>query len=485
MRCNIVSRRDFLKVLGLGAISFTFPITNCGNKATKRKPNILYIMADDLGYGDLGCYGQEKFRTPFLDRMAAEGIRFTDHYSGSPVCAPSRCTLMTGLHSGHAFIRGNYEVRPEGQLSILESATTVAEILKRAGYTTGAIGKWGLGGPDSAGHPNRQGFDFWYGHLCQRKAHSYYPDYVWRNDEKVEFKDNDPANQKGEYIHDYFTDEAIGFISENQKRPFFLYLAYTIPHLEYVVPEDSMQEYRGKFPETPFKGTGYHEELPESPDIPFPGNYGPQSHPHAAYAAMITRMDRDIGRIFDCLKRLGIDDNTLVVFTSDNGAAQGKAADAKFFNSNAGFRGRKGDVYEGGIRVPFIARWPGKIEAGSLCAHPSAFWDFLPTAAELAGVSINTDTDGISYLPALLGEKQPEHDYLYWEFRRRSVSMRALRMGKWKVVKFENRPVELYDLEKDRSESNNLAGRYPELIAKAKKYRQEARVESREFPLFD
>jgi arylsulfatase A-like enzyme len=440
-------------------------------------------MADDLGYGDLGCYGQEKIKTPCLDQMASEGIRFTDHYSGSPVCAPSRCTLMTGLHTGHAFIRGNYEVRPEGQLAIPEQSATVAKILKKGGYTTGAIGKWGLGGPESKGHPNDQGFDYWYGHLCQRKAHSYYPFYVWRNKEKVILEGNDPVKQVGEYVHDLFTDEALNFIENNQNKPFFLYLPYTIPHLEFVAPEESMKEYRGKFPETPFKGTGYHEDLPESPDIPFPGNYGPQKYPHAAYAAMITRMDRDIGRILDLLKKLKIDENTLVIFTSDNGGAQSKSADAKFFNSNAGMRGSKGNIYEGGIRVPFLARWPGKIKSGTVSHHVSAFWDLLPTVADIAGVDVDTKTDGVSYLPALLNNNQKEHDYLYWEFKQRSIPMQAVRIGDWKAVKWGKEPVALYNLKTDKKEEKNVAEKNPEIVSRANKLMKDARTRSKEFPL--
>jgi arylsulfatase A len=479
------SRRSFCKQAGAGltALSASSLLGRCGD--AQAQPNVIYIMADDLGYGDLGCYGQEKIRTPFIDQMAAEGMRFTDHYSGHPVCAPSRCSLMTGLHNGHAVIRGNYEVRPEGQLAIPSDAVTVAEIFKQAGYATGGVGKWGLGGPDSEGHPNNQGFDYWYGHLCQRKAHSYYPDYVWRNNEKVVFADNNPAEQKGEYIHDYFTEEALQFVEREKDGPFFLYLPYSIPHLEFVAPEDSMEEYRGKFPETPFAGTGYHEELPESPDIPFPGNYGPQTHPRAAYAAMITRMDRDVGKLLTLLKELNIDDNTLVIFTSDNGAAQGKSADAEFFNSCPGMKGSKGYVYEGGIRVPFIARWPGKIQPGTVSEHVSAFWDFLPTAVDITGVATPSETDGISYLPTLLGQNTQEmHEYLYWEFKVMGMATQAVRLNNWKAVRFGPRPLELYDLSNDMAEQHNLADAQPEIAALISRIMMDARTESKEFPLF-
>lgn len=473
-----------IKWLMISLVILTFTIA-C-NTSDEEKPNIIYIMADDLGYGDIGVNGQTKIRTPRLDKMAAEGVNFTNHYSGSPVCAPSRSVLLSGLHTGHTFIRGNFEVSPEGQIAIPKNTVTVAEVLKNAGYVTGGVGKWGLGAPGSEGHPNAQGFDYWYGHLCQRKSHSYYPDYVWRNNEKVIFENNDPAAQKGEYIHDYFTKEAIGFIKENKEHPFFLYLAYSIPHLEFVAPEESMEEYRGKFPETPFAGTGYHEELPESPDIPFPGNYGPQEYPRAAYAAMVTRMDRDIGNILDVIKELGLDENTIVIFTSDNGAAQGKSADAKYFNSNKGWRGQKGDVYEGGIHIPLIARWPGKIKPGSVSNHISAFWDFLPTAADIANVKLESKTDGISYLPALIGDKeQKEHELLYWEFKQNNVPMQAVRMGKWKGVKKGSNDIELYDLQVDPNESKDLARDYPEIVAKVGTTLKSERVPSKEFPLFD
>ncbi|MCP5112591.1 MAG: arylsulfatase [bacterium] len=448
------------------------------------RPNIIYILADDLGYGDLGSYGQHKIRTPFLDQMAAEGVRFTNHYSGSPVCAPSRSVLMTGFHTGHAVVRGNFEVSPEGQMALPDESRTVAEMLKQAGYATGIVGKWGLGGPGSEGEPNNQGFDHWYGHLCQRRAHSFYPFYVWRDREKVMLEGNNPIRQEGQYVHDLFTEEALGFIRANHERPFFLYLPYTIPHLEYVAPEDSMAEYRGKFPETPFAGTGYTEELPPTPDIPFPGNYGPQTHPRAAYAAMITRMDRDIGRIFDLLKETGIDRNTLVIFTSDNGAAQGKSADAAFFSSNGSLRGTKGTVYEGGIRVPFLARWPGRIPAGTTSDHPSAFWDFFATAAEVAGAEAEA-TDGISYVPALLGrDSQPAHEYLYWEFKASGVPMQAVRLGAWKAVRLGGETA-LYDLRTDADEQSDVAGAHPEIVQRMETIMREGRTASPQFPLYD
>jgi arylsulfatase A-like enzyme len=392
---------------------------------------------------------------------------------------------MTGQHAGHAVVRGNFEVSPEGQMALPAEAVTVAELLKEAGYATGMVGKWGLGAPGSEGEPNSQGFDYWYGHLCQRRAHSYFPYYVWRNREKVMLEGNDPIKQEGQYVHDLFTEEALGFVRQNKDNPFFLYLPYTIPHLEYVAPEDSMAEYRGKFPETPFAGTGYTEELPPTPDIPFPGNYGPQAQPHAAYAAMVTRMDRDVGRILDLLKELDLDEDTLVIFTSDNGGAQGTSADSEFFGSNGEFRGHKGLIYEGGIRVPLIARWPGKIAPGRVSAHPSAFWDFLPTAADIAGVGTPLNTDGISYLPSLLGMEQPEHEYLYWEFKYDGVPMQAVRMGEWKAVRYGDAPLTLYNLASDPGEQNDVAAENPEVLERAQTLLSQARTPSPEFPLFD
>lgn len=451
-----------------------------------RRPNVIFIMADDLGYGDLGCYGQRKIRTPFLDQMAAEGLRFTQFYSGHPVCAPSRGALMTGLHTGHAFIRGNYAVPPEGQLPLPADTMTVARRLRDAGYATAGIGKWGLGGPGSTGHPNDQGFDEWYGHLCQRLAHSYYPEYVWRNRAKVVLEGNDPVEQKGRYVHDLFTEEALRFVQASHGKPFFLYLAYTIPHLEFAVPEDSLKEYAGRFPETPFEGTGTHQALPDRPDVPFVGNYRPQKAPRAAYAAMITRMDRDIGRLLAVLKDRGLERDTLVLFTSDNGAYQGLGADAEFFGSNGAFRGQKSTVYEGGIRVPLIARWPGTIRAGQVSDHVGAHWDFFATALDLAGIQDSVPPDSVSYLPTLLGRPgQKEHEYLYWEFRTNGKALRALRSGKWKAVQIGGDALELYDLDTDPSERRSVSEENRVVARSMNDRMTKARTDSPHFPLFE
>jgi arylsulfatase A len=387
---NNIDRRQFLTFVAGGAAAGLMPFSGCINESTDpianraERPNIVFILADDLGYGDLGCYGQKEIKTSNLDRMAADGMRFTQHYAGSTVCAPSRCVLMTGLHTGHAAVRGNREIKPEGQYPIAAETITVAKVLKRAGYITAVVGKWGLGGPGSSGVPNKQGFDHWFGYLCQRKAHSYYPEYLWKNGKKVILEKN-KAGKKGTYSHDLFTTEAMDFIRQNKNRRFFLYLPYTIPHTRYEIP--STEPYSDR----------------------------PWTKQEKVYAAMITRMDRDIGRIMNLLKKLNIDEKTIVFFSSDNGAAQRREGR---FDSSGLLRGRKRDMYEGGIRVPMLARWPGKIKPASVTGHISAFWDFLPTCAELAGISAPKNIDGISMVPTLLGQddRQKSHKFLYWEF---------------------------------------------------------------------
>ncbi|HYE97768.1 MAG TPA: arylsulfatase [Planctomycetota bacterium] len=423
----------------------------------ERKPNVVFIMADDLGWGDLSCYGQKKFRTPNLDRMAAEGMRFTQYYAGSTVCAPSRAVLMTGYHTGHARIRGNADVPLEPE------DVTVAETLKSAGYATGIAGKWGLGNPGSVGIPNKQGFDFWYGYLDQTHAHRFYTDHLWKNEEKV-----DPGTA---YTHDLITDEAFSFVRANRKRPFFLYLAWTIPHAEMWVPEDSMAEYRGKFPETPF--------VNKTADAHPSKGYRSQATPHAATAAMISRMDRDMGRLFALLKELGIDENTVVFFTSDNGPHKEGGRDPKFFDSSGGLRGIKRDLYEGGIRVPMIARWPGKIPAGAVSDHVWGHWDFLPTAADLAGVKAPDGLDGTSMKAALLGRPCKTQDFLYWEFHEGAASKQAVRHGDWKAVRLgPGQPLELYDLKTDAAETKNLAEAHPAVVQRIEDYLRSARTEN-------
>ena len=466
---NLMKRREFIKLMGAGttaAAVLTLPGFGCSHVRTK--PNIIFILADDLGYGDLGCYGQTKILTPTLDRMAQEGVRFTDCYSGSTVCAPSRSSLMTGQHTGHTRVRGNRSEKTRERIPLLPEDLTIAEILTNAGYTTGVVGKWGIGEAGSTGIPNNKGFDFWYGYLNQTNAHFYYPPFLWKNEQKILLEGNN-NNRRGQYAHDLFTEEALNFIDRNKDNPFFLYLAYTIPHAELLVPEDSFAEYLGLFPEVPYAGR--------------PGGYASQENPNAAYAAMITRMDRDIGAILHKLKVLGIDENTIVFFTSDNGPSAEGGQNMEFFNSNGPLRGIKRDLYEGGIRVPMIVRWHGKIKPGTVSSQSWAFWDFLPTAAELAGAEFPGNIDGISMVPVLLGKPQREHDYLYWEFRRRGFHQ-ALRMDKWKAVRHNpDDEIELYNLEDDIGEQHNIAGENKEIVTQAAEIFAKARTESEHWPM--
>ena len=431
------------------------------------KPNIILIMADDLGYGEIGCFGQTKIKTPHLDRMAAQGMRCTQAYSGSTVCAPTRCCLMTGLHTGHARVRGNAGVK--GRVPLEPGDMTVAEVLRTAGYRTGIVGKWGLGEPKTTGIPNRQGFDFWFGYLNQGNAHFYYPPFLWKNREKVDLPQN-ADGKKGVYSHDLMTDEALAFIRRNRKGPFFLYVAYTIPHAEIVVPEDSLKEYRGKFPETPYPGA----------------HYGAQPEPNAALAGMVTRMDRDIGRLMALLKELKLDENTIVFFTSDNGPVSVGGRDHKFFSAAGGLRGQKGNLFEGGIRVPTIVRWSGNIEAGTVSDAVWTHWDVLPTCAEIAGVEPPQNIDGVSILPTLIGKDQPKLDdrFLYWEYGRNKNFTQAVRKGDWKALRIGlDGPVKLYNLKTDIAETTDVASQHPNVVAQIEKYLTTARVESKDFPI--
>ena len=474
-----ISRRNFLRTAGLGAAAFA--ISGCTSASSRSstvegKPNIVYIMADDLGYAEVGCYGQKKIKTPNIDKLAAEGMKFTQHYSGNPVCAPSRCTLMTGLHTGHAQVRGNKQVGGAegwklgstigGQWPLTEGTVTVAKILKDAGYTTGAFGKWGLGRVGTTGDPNKQGFDRFYGYICQRQAHTFYPNHLW-SDGQVEWIEANKGGKEGVYSHDLIAEQALKFVRDNKDRPFFLYVPFTIPHVALQVPEDSLAEYKGKWPDPPYDGKK---------------GYIPHKYPRACYAGMVTRMDKDVGRIMSLLKELGLDDNTLVIFTSDNGPTYAGGADSAFFESAGPLRGLKGSVYEGGIRVPFIARWPGKVRAASETDHVSAFWDFLPTACEIVGAESPADIDGISYLPALLGKrrKQKKHDVMYWELGGRQ----GIRMGDFKAVRPRpGRKIELYNLAEDIGEQNDLADKETDIMAKMTELFTTARTKSEVFPL--
>ena len=452
-----------IATLALAACAILWPMCreNQGSAAEQRSgPNIIFILADDLGYGDLGCYGQKVIQTPQLDRMAREGLCFTDFYAGCTVCAPSRCTLMTGLHTGHARIRGNANVPLE------PTDLTVAKLLQRAGYATGLVGKWGLGEAGSTGVPNLQGFDYFFGYLSQVHAHNYYPAFLWRDQQQVPLRNvvaqvgKDPlggvASRRVDYSHDLFAREALEFVDRHARQPFFLYLAFTIPHAN--------DEARAKGMEVPDYGPYAAEPWPE---------------PAKGYAAMVTRMDRDIGRLLARLKELAIDDRTVVFFSSDNGPHQEGGNDPTFFHSAGPLRGIKRSLHEGGIRLPLIARWPGRISAGGTSSLAAAFWDFLPTAAALAGVASPAGNDGISFLPTLLGQAgQPRHDFLYWEFHE-GDSQQAVRMGPWKAVR--NRPaapLELYDLRVDLGEQHHVAADHPEIVARIETYLKTARTDS-------
>ncbi len=435
-----------------------------------RRPSFVYIMADDLGWADLGSYGQTRIATPRLDRMAAEGTRFTQYYAGSTVCAPSRATLMLGQHTGHAWIRGN------GEFPIRAEDVTVAEVLKEAGYATGVVGKWGLGLEDNEGRPDLQGFDDSYGILHHVYAHRQYAGHLWRNGERVEVS-------RDEFVNDLFTEEALGFIRRHREEPFFLYLAYTSPHAELRVPEDSVAEYRGKFEETPFVNEKADADWPRAEPRTWSG-YRSQPEPRATYAGMVSRIDRDVGRVLDLLAELGLDENTIVFFTSDNGPHQEGGHDPWFFPSAEPLRGIKRDLYEGGIRVPMIVRAPGRVPAGRTSDAVWAHWDVLPTLATLAGATPPPGVDGVSVHEVLRGEAADrEHAPLYWEFHERGFEQ-AVRMGKWKAVRHEpDQPLELYDLDADLSEANDVAELNPEIVAKVEEYLSGARTESPLWPV--
>jgi len=441
-----------------------------GTKPPIRKSNIIFIMADDLGYGDLGCYGQKKIETPNIDKIAKEGMRFTQAYAGSSVCAPSRCSLMTGMHNGHNRLRDNL---PNG-VWLRPDDFTVAELLKQAGYRTGGIGKWSLGIPGSWGVPNYQGFDYYYGQLNQNQAHFYYPDYVWENDEVVLLQKLVIENEVGKivgnrggknvfYTHDLYTEKVLDFIEKNREHPFFLYLAYTIPHFsDYPVESDE------------------HFQVPS--DEPYSNKEWPQSAKN--YAAMITRMDRDVGKLMELLKKYGIDSNTLVIFTSDNGPYQGSPIPIEFFDSNGIYRGGKRDLYEGGIRVPFLARWPGNIKANTVSNQMIAFWDVMPTLAELAGLNRAEDIDGVSFLPTLKGEKQQQPKYLFWDYGHvRKTYKRALRMGDYKGISITGKDFELYNLKDDPGEKKNIADKHPDIVRTISSYMVEARGDNEDYPI--
>ncbi|MFC2102307.1 arylsulfatase [Bacteroidota bacterium] len=470
-------------------------------------PNIILILADDLGYGELGCYGQKLIETPNIDKLAASGLRFTQAYCGSPVCAPSRCVLLTGMHSGHAQIRGNdeWKVRGDtwGYLSMLADSTlegqrpmksgtfTLAQLMQQAGYSTAIIGKWGLGAPHTESTPNKLGFDYFFGYNCQRQAHTYYPLHLWENDHRVYLdndtvaphkrlkKDADPLNPDSyqnfslnEYSPDLMVDAAQKFIKQNKDHPFFLYFATPIPHLPLQAPEKWVQYYHSKFGNEP----------------PYLGDKGyfPHRYPHAAYAAMISCLDEQVGMLVETLKKLGIYDNTLIIFTSDNGPSYTGGTDSPWFSSGGELpvdygRG-KGFLYEGGIRVPMIASWPGNITPGTVNDAITSFQDILPTFRDITGSTLSYSPDGISQLPLLLGKKEYEtHPYLYWEIPEYG-GQQAVRMGKWKAIrkniKKGNLEIELYNLESDIREEHNIAKDNPQIIRQIEEILKQEHIRS-------
>ncbi|MEM1442934.1 MAG: arylsulfatase [Verrucomicrobiota bacterium] len=448
---------------------FAFVITTSVALANE-KPNIIYILADDLGVGDVGVYGQKLLKTPRIDQLAAEGMRFTQHYSGSASCAPTRSCLMTGQHTGHTRVRSN------GDGPLLPEDISIAEVLKEAGYTTAAIGKWGVGEIDTTGVPWKQGFDYFFGYLNQRNAHHHYPPFLWRNDKEVLYPGN--PELRTHYSHDEFTREALTFIHENQKGPFFLYVPYTLVHVDLDVPDDSMNPWVGKVEETEPYGT------------PGGQHYIYQKKPRATFAGMVSRLDRDVGRIVDLVDELGLAENTLIMFSSDNGPTSAGGADPEYFDGNGHLRGIKFEFYEGGIRCPMIARWLGTIEEGSTTDHVSAQWDLLPTVAELTGAEAPQGIDGVSFLPTLHqnDDEQKQHDHLYWEVPDKR-GWQAVRKGNWKAHRIGTKTpgktvVELYDLASDEAETTNVAEQHPDVLAEMMMLFEEGRTPQAEDRLF-
>lgn len=465
-------------------VLFLFSLVCLGNFSSHaqnkvKKPNIILVLADDMGVGDVGVYGQQKIKTPNMDGLAKDGIMFTQFYTGTSVCAPSRSALMTGQHTGHTPIRGNKSTKPEGQWPLPEDAVTIAQLLRNAGYATGDFGKWGLGYLGTSGDPNKQGFDEFYGYNCQSLAHDYFPDHLWDNEKRIDLP-NTPNNQMA-YSGDMIQSRAKDFISKNKTKPFFLFLSYTLPHAALQLPKDDslFQYYKQVFNEQPkafakkWTGVGYE----------------PQAYPHAAYAAMVGKFDAYIGEIRSELERLGLDKNTLIIVASDNGPHKEGGNDPAFFNSSAGLRGIKRDLYEGGIRTPLIAYWPGKIKAGSVSDFKGAFWDLLPTFTDLAGAKTPKNIDGISIAPTLLGKsKQKQHDHLYWEFHEQG-GKQAVLYKNWKGVRLKamlnpDEPIELYDLSSDPSEKQNIASLHPEIVKKIESFMKADHVESADFPFW-
>ncbi len=475
-------------------LTCTTLLTACAQtESAAARPNIVYILADDLGYGELGCYGQQKIRTPHLDRLASQGMRFTRHYSGAPVCAPSRCVLLTGKHLANAHVRANKEVKPEGQHPIRAEDVTIAEMLGPAGYRCAAVGKWGLGPVGSTGDPNDQGFDLFYGYNCQRVAHSYYPPHMWHNRDKEIINElpvrghhrpkadatiDFASYTKGTYAPDRMNARIEEFLRAHHSEPFFLYFAPVEPHLAMQPPQEWVDQYPEEWDEKPYRGGR---------------GYLPHPRPRAGYAAMISDLDEHVGRLLALLDELGVADNTVVMFSSDNGPTHDVGGvDTTFFDSTGGLRGRKGSVYEGGLRVPMIARWPGRIEAGSQTDHPSAFFDVMATIAELTGAEAPPN-DGISFAPTMLGNAdQPKHPHMVWEFHGYR-GQQAVFFDQWKLVRKNLKPrknarnrepkIELFDLSADPQEQNDVAHEHADVVARGLAILTENRTPNPDFPI--
>jgi arylsulfatase A len=488
-------------------------IIGAASASAAERPNIVFLIADDLGYGDVGAFGQTKIRTPNIDQLAKEGMRLTQCYAGNAVCATSRCVLMTGMHPGHAQVRSNHEVKPEGQHPLKAGTVTLPRLLTQLGYTTGGFGKWGLGGPDSDGRPTKQGIDRWFGYNCQRVAHSHYPEYLWDNDTKFPLPGNpqnpgltgheklpagaDPNDERSyaglagtQYGMDVITEQAIKFVKDNKDRPFFLYYPTIIPHAAFQVPDDSLAEYKGKFPE----------------EKPYTANYTANRTPRATFAAMVTRMDRHIGQIIAAIREVGVFDNTIFIFTSDNGPVFDSLAGEKidFFNSTGGFRGRKGNLYEAGIHEPTIVTWKGHIATGTTSDRVVGFEDWIPTLLELVGAKDATpkEIDGISCAPTLLGQSQQPRPFLYREYPA-GAGQQSVRIGDWKGIRSSvmaggakgkgkkgasdgaagpNLHVELYDLKADPHETTDVSAQHPEIVGKIEKIMREQHTPNADFP---
>lgn len=463
------------KKAGIYSVLIVFLWLSCKDEKEIRTvnnlPNIIYILADDLGYGDLGCYGQTKFTTPNIDKLAKQGLLFTQHYAGATVCAPSRSALLTGQHTGHTPIRGNKKIE------LPKESVTIAEVLKNNGYVTGGFGKWGLGTSGNSGSPLQQGFDTFYGYYSQMLAHHYYPNNLWDNDKKINLTENDGL-KKGQYAPNLIHKKALSFIDNHKTKPFFLFYPSIIPHAELFAPQKYMNRFVGKFKnDSKYKGVDNGKFYKK-------GRYGSQENPKAAFAAMVSLLDDQVGEIVQKVKDLGLEENTIFIFTSDNGPHNEGGAKPYFFNSNGIYKGLKRDLFEGGIRVPMLVKWKGKIKEGTTTKHSSAFWDVLPTFTDILGVKTPSKTDGISFLPTLLQEKkQQKHDYLYWEFHELK-GRKAILKDNWKLVvyKVKTEPKYfLFNIDKDPSEKINLVEEMPEKVNELKALMANARTESKDF----